>query len=268
MIKGIYFNISQYLFPRFFTSKIGTNSSALKVALSKSFDGLVSLGQMDIGDEIVTLVEKFLVRCICKDENINTFEQLRNMVYYKKSKKLDLERFPQTSSSIFLHIRRAHLQSHVWLSSPFSKSFVIDSLEYGYNLQEDDDDDDEVMKPNIMTISLPDNLPIPCKCGKCARAHLCISRVNNIQCCQHCNCKAETCQNSYSNLYFLYRDFMLGLFDCMNYCFLIKTLLKDISVSSSSLSSIPTSKTCNFFQRHFYTVRLKLFLISSNFVID
>ena len=224
---------------------------------------------MDIGDEIVTLVEKFLVRCICKDENINTFEQLRNMVYYKKSKKLDLERFPQTSSSIFLHIRRAHLQSHVWLSSPFSKSFVIDSLEYGYNLQEDDDDDDdEVMKPNIMTISLPDNLPIPCKCGKCARAHLCICRVNNIQCCQHCNCKAETCQNSYSNLYFLYRDFMLGLLDCMNYCFLIKTLLKDISVSSSSLSSIPTSKTCNFFQRHFYTVRLKLFLISSNFVID
>ena len=116
-----------------------------------------------------------------------------------------------------------------------------------------------------MTISLPEDLAIACKCEKCARANVCICRVNNIQCCQYCNCKAETCQNSLS---WCFLNFMLGLFDCMNYCFLIKILLQDISVSLSSLSSIPTSKTCNFFQRHFYTVRLKLFLISSNFVID
>ena len=62
--------------------------------------------------------------------------------------------------------------------------------------------------------------------------------------------------------------FMLGLFDYMNYCFWIKILLKDISVSLSSLSSIPTSKTCNFFQRHFYTLRLKFLLISINFAIE
>ena len=74
------------------------------------------------------------------------------MVYYKKCKKLDLERLPPTSSSIFLHIKWAYLQSYVWLRSPFAKSLVIDPLEYGCKLQEDDDD--EVMKPNIMTISL------------------------------------------------------------------------------------------------------------------
>ena len=28
------------------------------------------------------------------------------------------------------------------------------------------------------------------------------------------------------------------------------------------------SKTCNFFQRHFYTLRLKFFLISINFAIE
>ena len=109
---------------------------------------------MGIDEEMVTLAENFLVRCICKDENINTFDQPRNMVYYKKSKKLDLERFPPTSSSILLHIKRAYLQSHVWLRSPFAKSLVIDPLQYGYKLQEDDDEDDEVMKPNIMVISL------------------------------------------------------------------------------------------------------------------
>ena len=139
---------------------------------------------MDIDEEMVTLAEKFLVRCICKDENINTFDQLRNMVYYKKSKKLDLERFPPTSSSILLHIKRVYLQSYVWLRSPFAKSLVIDPHEYGYKLQEYDD---EVMKPNIMTISLPEDLPVLCKCGKCARANVCICHVNNIQCCQYCN---------------------------------------------------------------------------------
>ena len=155
---------------------------------------MVSIGQFDIDEEMVTLAEKFLAHCICTDENVITFGQTRNMVYYKKSKKLDLERFPPTSSSIFLHIKRAYLQSYVWLRSPFAKSLVIDSLEYGDKLQEDDDA--EVMKLNIKTISLPEDLPIPCKCGKCARANVSIGRVNNIRCCQYCNCKAETCQNS------------------------------------------------------------------------
>ena len=68
---------------------------------------------MGIDEEMVTLAENFLVRCICKDENISTFDQPRNMVYYKKSKKLDLERFPPTSSSILLHIKRAYLQLYV-----------------------------------------------------------------------------------------------------------------------------------------------------------
>ena len=108
---------------------------------------------MDIDEEVVTLAEKLLVRCICKDEKINTFDQLRNVVYYKKSKKLDLERFPPTSSSVLLHIKCAYLQSYVWLHSPFANSLVIDPFEYGYKLQEVNDD--EVMKPNKMVISFP-----------------------------------------------------------------------------------------------------------------
>ena len=71
---------------------------------------------------------------------------------------------------------------------------MINPLEYGYKLQEDDDA--EVMKLNIKKVFLPEDLPIPCKCGKRARANVSICRVNNIQCCQYCNAKAETCQNS------------------------------------------------------------------------
>ena len=116
---------------------------------------------MDIDEEMVTLAEKFVVRCICKEEKTNTFDQLRNMVYYKKSKKLDLEILPPTSSSTLLHIKRTYLQSYVWLRSPIANSLVIDPLEYGYKLQ--GDGDDEVMNPNIITIFLPEDLPIPCK---------------------------------------------------------------------------------------------------------
>ena len=129
---------------------------------------------MDVDEEIVTLVERFLVRYICKDENINTFDYLRNMVYYKKSKTLVLERFPPTSSIVFLRMKRAYLQSYVWLRSPFAKSLVIDPLEYGYKLQEDEDD--KVMKPNIMT----EDPPVLCKCEKCARANTCICRASNV----------------------------------------------------------------------------------------
>ena len=86
---------------------------------------------MGIDKEMVILAEKFLVRCICKDKDINKFDHLRNMVYYKKSKQLDLERFSPTSSSIFLHIKRAYLQSYVWLRSPLAKSLLMDPLEYG-----------------------------------------------------------------------------------------------------------------------------------------
>ena len=82
MIKGKYFNASQYTFPRFFTTicllnislrlrrnkKIGPKSSALKVALSKNFDELVLFGQMDIDEEVFTLAQKFLVCCIYKDK--------------------------------------------------------------------------------------------------------------------------------------------------------------------------------------------------------
>ena len=156
---------------------------------------MVSFGQSVIDEEMVAVAEKFLVHCICKDENIATFDQLRNHVYYKKSKELDLERFPPTSLSILLHIKSAFFRSYVWLHFPFVDSITFDPLEYGYEL---DSDDDEVIKPKIVQSILRDNFPIPCKCGKCAKTNVCLCRANNIQCCQYCNCKAEVCRNPFN----------------------------------------------------------------------
>ena len=125
------------------------------------------------------LIKWIFVCCICKEKNINIFEQRRDIVYYKKSKKLDLEKIPPTSSIILLRIKRAYVQSYVLLRSSFLKILVIDPPDYGYKLQEGDDE--EVVKQNIMTISLPKDLPIPCKCGNCARADVwfCVWTIYN-----------------------------------------------------------------------------------------
>ena len=82
----------------------------------------------------------------CQDNNVNTFNQLRHIVYYKKSKELDLKKLSAISSSALLHIERAYLQTYIWLHSTFMESIEITPLEYGYELE---DDDEEVMTPKI-----------------------------------------------------------------------------------------------------------------------
>lgn len=156
------------------------------------FDELVSFGQSTMNAEMQTLAEKFLIRCISKDKNVKTFNQLRDTVYYKKSKELDLEKLPATSSSVSLHIKRAYLQTYIWLHSAYVESIEINPLEYGYEL---DDDDEEIIVPKIIEVSLPDELPMPCNCVKCAKSNVCTCRVNKIRCCQYCNCKPDVCQN-------------------------------------------------------------------------
>ena len=164
----------------------------MKVVSTEKFDELVSFGQSTIDEEMQTLAENFLIRCICKDKNVNTFNQLRHIVCYKKSKELDLEKLPATSSGVLLHIKRAYLQTYIWLHSAFVESIEINPLEYGYELE---DDDEEMMTPKIIEEILSDELPMPCKFLKCVKSNACTYRVNKMRCWQYCNCKTEVCQN-------------------------------------------------------------------------
>ena len=119
----------------------------MKVASAEKFDELVSFGQSTMDEEMQTLTENFLIRCIFKDKNINTFNQLRHMVYYKKSKKLDLKKLPVKSSCVLLHIKRAYQQTYIWLHSAFVESIEINPLEYGHLLE---NDDEEMRTPEII----------------------------------------------------------------------------------------------------------------------
>ena len=46
----------------------------------------------------------------------------------------------------------------------------IDPLQYRYEIDEDDDDG---IVPTIVDQVLPEDFPMPYKCGKCARKNIC-----------------------------------------------------------------------------------------------
>ena len=146
---------------------------------------------------MLTDAEEFLLRCVSKDATFKTFDDLRNAIYYKKATEVNIEKLPPTSTSIYLHIKRAYLQTYIWLHAPFSAELDIDPLNYGYEIEDDEDDYDAII-PKIVTDVLPDDFPMPCKCVKCARETVCSCRIHGLSCCEYCNCKSDSCKNPYA----------------------------------------------------------------------
>ena len=174
------------------TSKVGTKSSALKSATSENIPTLVSFGQASFNEDMKAMAEKFLVGCISKDKNVDNFDDLRHKTYYKKSTEISIEKLPPTSSSIALHVKRAYLQTYIWLRAPFINNLEIDPLQYGNEINEDDEDE---IVPTAVNHVLPEDFPMPCKYDKCARENVCSCRINNLQCCQYCSCQPDSCKN-------------------------------------------------------------------------
>ena len=167
------------------------------MALSENFQSLVAFGQFEFDQNMFTSAEEFLVRCLSKDDNLKTFDDLRNTIYYKKATEINIEKLPPTSSSIYLHIKRAYLQAYIWLRAPFTAELDIDPLNYGYEVEDDEDDYDEII-PKIVMKVLPEEFPLPCRCLKCARETVCSCRKHGLSCCEYCNCKADSCKNPYA----------------------------------------------------------------------
>ena len=99
-------------------SKVGTKSKASFIeGANNDYELLYSFGRNELSDDI-TDAEKFLLKCITKHA-VDTFNQLRFIVYHEKHQQFDIERFPTTSDSIRQHILRAYLQCYIWLHAPF-----------------------------------------------------------------------------------------------------------------------------------------------------
>ena len=66
----------------------------------------------------------------------------------------------------------------------------LDPLCYGYTL-----DDNERLVADICSLELPDDFPLPCTCGTCARETVCPCRKKSVGCCQYCKCSKRECRN-------------------------------------------------------------------------
>ena len=100
------------------------------------------------------------------NKDVDTFDELRFIVYHEKYVQFDIERFPPTSEKVFL------------------ENIDLDPLEYGYRLTEDNN-----LVPIISTKqSIPSNFPQACNCKKCSKASVYKCRLLEIRCCQFCKC--------------------------------------------------------------------------------
>ena len=131
--------------------------------------------------------EKFLLKCLTKHD-VDTFDEMRFIVYHEKYLQFDIECFPPTSDNIRQHILHAYLQCYIWLRSPFLENIDLDPLVYGYRLTEDSN-----LVPIISTKpAIPSNFPQPCNCQKYSKASVCKCQLLEICCFQYCKCDAST----------------------------------------------------------------------------
>ena len=133
-----------------------------------SYHLLYAFGSDALSDEMIADAEKFLLKCITKHD-VDTFDELRFIVYHEKYLEFDIKRFPSTSDNIREHILRAYLQCYIWLHSAFLENIDLDPLEYGYRLTEDRN----LVQIILTKPPIPCNFSQPCNCQKCGKVSVC-----------------------------------------------------------------------------------------------
>ena len=90
-------------------TKVGTKSRAVREGAG-CYHLLYAFGRDALSHEMIADAAKFLLKCITKHD-VDTFDELRFIVYHEKYLEFDIERFPPTSDNIRQHILRAHICS-------------------------------------------------------------------------------------------------------------------------------------------------------------
>ena len=91
-------------------SKVGTKKKTINAMMKEEHQQLRNFGICDLDKEMVTAAEKFLIDCMPKSYSADSFNSLRYLSYHSINFKLNIEKFPCTSSNLRLHIQRAYLQ--------------------------------------------------------------------------------------------------------------------------------------------------------------
>ena len=154
------------------TSKIGGKTTALRVVEKGRAESLSEFDKQSLSELQISNAEQFLAKCYNQKTKVMTFDNLRYEGYHSKAFNLDLEKLLLTLESIYKHIKRAYHQCYMWVNTGSNEIMFLYPLYYGYTL-----DDNEMLVVDISSSELPDNFPLPCICGKCARDNVCPCRI-------------------------------------------------------------------------------------------
>ena len=165
-------------------AKVGTKKSLLNVL--ESFDPLITdFGREALDGDMIRYAEQFLIKVIAKKyQDCPTFDELRVKLYHHQSKDKRFIDLPCSSSTIHDNIRRAFLQTKLWLDSPFlNAAETMEFQDYGYvcHLNEN------LIVPKLDDVVKPLDVPEPCKCTTCVK-RTCTCRVEKIPCSVFCGC--------------------------------------------------------------------------------
>ena len=171
-------------------SKVGTKRMILKASFDH-YNLIQDFGKAPLSEDMMISAEKFLLRCICTDQHVSTFDDLRVEIYHKNSLKFDIERFPPSSNAVREHIKREYIQCYIWINASNIETIELDPINYGYRLNDRDLDPAIVSQPPI-----PNDFPEPCKCKVCSRRTVCRCRLLQIPCCEYYRCNGSSqCKN-------------------------------------------------------------------------
>lgn len=174
-------------------AKVGTKLSLLNT-LETDEDLLPYFGKdhrLDPAD--LADAEQFLVKVLSKKfQMCSCFNQLRVKLYHDSQNKRFID-LPCSSDEIQQNIRRAYLQTRIWLESPFCNAAdTLDALNYGFS----SDPNRNTLEPCLSTgPQKPLDVPDPCStCTNCSRS-TCPCRVVNFPCSAYCSCSEHGCKS-------------------------------------------------------------------------
>ena len=170
------------------TSKISTKLAALNAVRKPGNSSLIlNFDCPQLTESAIHMAETFLVKCLKPSTDMQSFDNLCLNAFDCNALKMDFEKTPCTSTNASKHILRAYYQQQLWVQAPFRDATLIMNAEsYGFVRR------GSLLVPEIV-ISKPEDLPDPCKCGKCARKNGCPCRIAEIHCCKYCKCKGGDC---------------------------------------------------------------------------
>ena len=102
------------------TSKVGTTLQGFKVTHKPKYDILKCFGSISLDECMCIVTEQFLLQSLMKTEtHKKTFDDFRYSRYHSNNFKLELDKFPCSSTTLRKHIQREYYHCPGPLSEKF-----------------------------------------------------------------------------------------------------------------------------------------------------